>query len=266
MQLHQFVVAGLALVAVGCGGGSGGDPDAGGSDATVGPDGSCGSACDQDGDGVLDEDDQCPDTSAIGIVNDVGCNDAQVDPMLEDTFPPYGLTWTPAGDFGRAGGMTWTYTGIQRGDLFHIYWIVCDDPATLCGLSLDGPIDVAAENLVFSAADSDLPAGKLVLVFTTQITLFDSSVVPLNGRVTLNLADAADAPAPFADVGTLGVTARAATHGAIILGAGFKVTAIGEVDDGTSGWTPYLDYFDSAHKPDPFEPVTVSFGGWFYDE
>ena len=55
-------------------------------------------------------------------------------------FPPFGLTWTPSGELGRAGGLTWTYTGIQRGDLFHIWWVVCDDPGMPCGLSLDGPI------------------------------------------------------------------------------------------------------------------------------
>ena len=59
---------------------------------------------------------------------------------------PRSETWTSTGELGRVGGLTWTYTGIDRGDLFHIYWIVCDDPAEPCGLSLDGPIaDVLPE-------------------------------------------------------------------------------------------------------------------------
>ena len=49
-----------------------------------------------------------------------GAPDAPRAPQLEQNFPPYGLTWTPSGDLGRPGGLTWTYTGIQRGSLLHI--------------------------------------------------------------------------------------------------------------------------------------------------
>ena len=115
-------------------------------------DASCGDLCDQDGDGVVDGTDQCPNTPHGAVVNDVGCADSQLTATLDPTFPPYGLTWTPTGDLGRAGGLTWTYVGIQRMDLFHIYWIICDDPATPCGLSLDGPIDDPAESWQFSVS------------------------------------------------------------------------------------------------------------------
>src|SRR5579863_9876707 len=33
--------------------------------------------------------------------------DAPRTPKLDSTFPPYGLTWTPSGNLGRAGGLTW---------------------------------------------------------------------------------------------------------------------------------------------------------------
>jgi hypothetical protein len=284
MNLHHLLITASAIVGVACGGGSGGNPDASGSpdasenhdadqspdagtpDAAVDVDSSCGAPCDEDGDGVSDDVDQCPGTSASAVVNDVGCSDAQVEPTLQETWPPYGLTWTPAGDMGRPGGMTWTYTGIAHGDRFHIYWLPCDDPVDLCGLSLDGPIDDAGEHLVFSAADSDLPAGKLVLINTTQIQHADTTFVALNGRVTLTIVDAADAPIAIETVGALGVTARAATHGVELLGTGFKVTVVGEVQESGSAWTPYQDYFDAAPKPDPYPPLTVSFGGSFYDE
>src|SRR5256885_16739358 len=93
-------------------------------------DASWGDMCAADKDGVFDQTDQCPNTPMGEPVNTVGCADSQLTAMLETVFPPYNLTWTPGGDPGRAGGLTWTYVGIERGDLFHIWWIVCDDPAT----------------------------------------------------------------------------------------------------------------------------------------
>ena len=144
------------------------------------PDAGCGDKCDADGDGVVDGSDQCPHTSSIEVVNMVGCADSQLTATLQP-FPAFGLTWTPTGDLGRAGGLTWTYVGIQRKDLFHIDWIICDDPATPCGLSLDGPIDGIDEGWTFSAADSDLPNGKIVYKNTTHVLLADNTTPQLTG-------------------------------------------------------------------------------------
>jgi hypothetical protein len=187
--------------------------------------------------------------------------------MLQETFPPYGLTFTQEGDPGRAGGMTWTYTGIQRADMFHIYWIVCDDPATPCGLSLDGAIDPPAENWQISATDTDFPDGKLVFTNTTHILLADTSTPQLSGRLTVTIVDASNAPVPFANVLILGVTARAGKYGAEIKGTGYKVVALAEVQDpATAAWTPYLDYYDAAATPATGASTSTSFGGSFYDE
>ncbi len=243
-------------------------------DGGVIPDGAlpCTGSCngDEDGDGVPDGTDKCPGTPKNAKVNKDGCADSQLKPKLEPNFPPYGLTWTPTGSLGRAGGLTWTYTGIDRGDLFHIYWIVCDDPADPCGLSLDGPIDAPGESWAYSAGDSDLPNGKLVFTNTTNILLADSSKVPLSGRLTVTIVDASDAPIPFVDVGTLGVTARDGQYGAEITGTGYKVTALAEVEDSnTSTWTPYDDYYDAAPTADTGDAggnVYVSFGASFYDK
>ena len=228
------------------------------------------SSCDQDGDGVTDDKDKCPGTPAGAVVNSVGCADLQLTPKLEPTFPSYGLAWTPTGDLGRAGGLTWTYTGIQRGDLFHIYWIVCDDPATPCGLSLHGPI-APSDGWQFDATDSNLPSGKLVFTNTTEILLADAGAPSsLSGRLTVTIVDASNAAIPFADVATLGVTALAGKYGAEIKGTGFKVMALAEVKDAvTSTWTPYMDYYDAAATPDTGDAggnAFMSFGGSFYDK
>jgi len=194
-------------------------------------------------------------------------SDAPVGPKLETTWPPYGLNWTSTGDLGRAGGLTWTYTGINRGTLLHIYWVVCDDPSMPCGLSLDGPITTSSD-WVFSATDSDLGNGKLVFTDSTTIVTADAGTVPLSGRLTVTIVDAGSAAIPFATVASLGVTARDGKYGAEIKGTGFKVTALAEVEDTvTSTWTPYLDYYDAAHTvPPEAGNAYVSFGGWFYDE
>jgi hypothetical protein len=230
------------------------------------PDASCGDLCDQDGDGVVDGSDQCPDTPPGQVVNHVGCADSQLVAMLDPTFPPYGLTWTSAGDLGRAGGLTWTYIGIQRSDLFHIDWILCDDPAEACGLSLDGPIDSPAEAWHFSA-DSDLVNGKLVFVNSTHILLADSTTPALAGRLTLTIVDANNAAIPFAGVAMLGVTGRLGEYGAEITGTAFTLVAIAEVQNPvTLTWTPFQDYYDAAATPPAGGGESSSFGGSFYDK
>jgi hypothetical protein len=228
---------------------------------------SCGASCDQDGDGVSDGIDQCADTPTGEVVNQVGCADSQLTPTLEPEFPPYGLTWTTAGDLGRDGGLTWTYTSIQRGDMFHIYWIVCDDPATPCGISLDGPIDAPSENWQFSAADSDLAAGRLVFTNTTQVPIADESPRPLSGRLTITIGDLDSVAIPSADVTSLGVSTRMGEAGAEITGTSFRVVMLAEVQDSlTSTWTPYLDYYDAAPTPDTGAETYMSIAGSFYDE
>ncbi len=230
-------------------------------------DASCGDHCDHDGDGVVDGTDKCPDTATGATVNHDGCSDSQLTSTLEPSFPPYGLTWTSAGDLGRAGGLTWTYINIERTDLFHIDWIICDDPATPCGLSLDGPIDVAAENWQFSSIDSDPANGKLVFSNATHILLADTTMPALIGRLTMTIVDGSDVPIHFADVTALGVTtARTGTYGAEIMGTSFKVVALAEVQATAPTWTPYMDYYDAASTPVTGGGATTSYGGSFYDK
>jgi len=234
------------------------DPDAG-----PAPDASCGDHCDHDNDGVFDGSDQCADTPMGEVVNHAGCSDSQLTSALVP-FPPFGLTWTPAGDLGRAGGMTWTYVGIQRSDLFHIDWIICDDPATPCGVSLDGAVD-ATETWQRDATNSDLPNGKLVFTNTTHIALADLTMPVLTGRLTLTIVDATSAPIPFAGVAALHVPARDGQYGAEVGGTAFTITAIIEVQAAaTTTWTPYLDYYDAAPTPTTGGSTAVSFGGSFY--
>jgi hypothetical protein len=254
--LFAFAFVGCAQAKTGTGtdGGVGGDAKM--------PDASCGTTCDGDKDGVYDQDDQCPMTPASETVNDEGCADSQLTATLQP-FPPFNLTWTPTGDPGKAGGLIWNYDGIEREDLFHIYWLVCDDPATPCGISLDGPLDVAAEYWAFSAADSNLAAGRLVFTNTTH-KLDDHTTPQLSGRLTIVASDASVA-IPFADVATLKVTPRSGLYGVEVKGVSYKITVLGEVQDPQSqNWVPYVDYYNAAPTPTAGGGVTSSFGGSFY--
>lgn len=259
----QHVIVGI-LTAAGCAHGGSGGGGGGGDDVMV--DGSCGDHCDADADGVVDGMDKCGNTPSGETVNGDGCADSQLTPTLEPMFPPYMLVWTSGGDLGRAGGLMWTYEGIQRGDLFHIYWILCDDPIEACGLSLDGPIDNPSESWKFSAADSDLPAGKVVFTNITSIALDGGGTAALDGRLTVRIVDATDVALPFATVNALGVPARAGGYGAEIPGTGYKVSALAEVRGTSATWTPYLDYYDAAPTPMMGGSTSVSFGASFYSK
>jgi hypothetical protein len=262
----MFAIAAVALplAVAGCSHANGGDDDNGTVDAGGGDAAQCGDACDSDQDGVVDAADECPNTPPEVPVNRAGCSDSQVSPTLEPDFPPFGLTWTPTGDIGRAGGLTWTYEGIDRTDRFHIYWVVCDDPATPCGVSLDGPIDAAPENWTFSTL-SALGAGRLIFDNAPTIRLADNTTTQLTGRLVMTIKDGFGNPLPFAPAASLNIPARTGMYAAPIPGVGFTVTAIIEVQDSAAVWTPYLDYYDAAATPDPGS-TSVSFGGSFYSE
>lgn len=216
---------------------------------------------------MLDDEDECEATPTGETVNPVGCSDSQVDPVLNgEDWPPYGLTFTTSGNIGRPGGGNWTYTAIDHRDLFHIWWVPCDDPSYSCGLSMDGNVFAANEEWVFDAANSNLPGGVLVFTNTTNIVLFDNSTPALTGRLTLTITGAGQ-PLPFLDVASIGLVPREGSFAAEIPGAAYLVNMIIDVQDTPGGaWTPYLDYFDAAQTMDGGPQANVSFGGTFYEE
>jgi hypothetical protein len=75
-----------------------------------------------------------------------------------------------------------------------------------------------------------------------------------------------NAPLPFADLATLGVTGRDGQYGVEIPATAFTLVMSIEVQDSTAAWVPYLDYFDAAPTPDPGPGTAMSIGGSFYDE
>ena len=259
MRIEHLALAMVA--AAGCA--RGGDGGGGGGGETV--DGSCGDQCDSDSDGVSTRWTSARTRRRARWSTAKGALTRSSRQSSSPTFPPYNLMWTSGGDIGRPGGLTWTYEGIQRGDLFHIYWIICDDPLQPCGISLDGPIDKPSESWKFSATDSDLPAGKVVFTNITAIALDGGSSQALDGRLTIR-----SCPRRTSRFRSDRQRARRARACGCLWrrdsGTGYKVAALIEVRDTSGTWTPYLDYYDAAPTPMMGGSTSVSFGASFYSK
>jgi hypothetical protein len=249
--------------------GAGGTTGAAGSGGTGGAGGTTGAA-DADGDGVPDVLDLCPGTAASAAVNSRGCAASQVVAKRNDTFPSYGLTFTKTGDPGRAGGVTFAYTGIDfstDGGHFNIYWVPNDDAAFgPYGISLDGPVE-APETWTLSAGESSLPGGVAVFHGNTKIHLFDGSTPALQSRLTLT-ATSGSTPLAWQTTADLAITAELGTMALEIphvAASTFTVVAKAEVFNG-SAWVPYLDDYDAAKTPPEAKEAFISYGGSFYDK
>jgi hypothetical protein len=249
------------------GGGAGGSGGAGG----AGGAGGMGGAPDSDGDGVPDVLDLCPNTPPMTVVNSRGCSESQaVAKVNADTFPPYGSMFTQTGDPGRAGGVTYAYTGINfasDGGLFDIYWVLNDDSAFgPYGISLDGPV-MMAETWTLSGSDSMLPNGVAVFTGNTHIHLFDGSLPPLMSRLTVTATSGSN-PLAWQTTANLGIMADLGTMVVQVpkgMASALTINAKAEVFDGTN-WVPYLDYYDAAKTPPEAKEAYISYGGSFYQK
>jgi len=224
-----------------------------------------GTAPDSDGDGIPDAVDACPGTPAGSAVNAAGCALSQTMARANPAFPPYGLTLTSMGNSGRAGGLTWNYTGINTSGHFAIYWVALDDPAFgPYGISLNGPVQ-AGTAVALSTADSNLAAGLAVFEGTTSIALLTGTIaVPT--RLILSVVDQASNPIPWQTTAALGIDADLGTYALVVptvANAGFTVNAQAQVFNGIV-WQPYLDYYDAAAKVSSGNAF-ISYGGTFYD-
>jgi hypothetical protein len=230
---------------------------------------SSGMAPDSDGDGVPDALDACPGTPPGSAVNSAGCALAQTTAKVNPAFPPYGLTFTESGTSGRAGGLTWNFSGIDfssGGGKFAIYWVANDDPAFgPYGISLNGPV-TAPSAVAVSVADSNLAGGVAVLEGTTSIQLLNGTTPTLQTRLVLTAVDKTSNPLPWQTTAALGITGDLGTVALQIpdvASSGFTVNAQAQVWNGSS-WEAYLDYYDAASRASSGNAF-ISYGGSFYD-
>jgi uncharacterized repeat protein (TIGR01451 family) len=185
-----------------------------------------------------------------------------VGPVQPGAAPLTGVSFGSAGDIGRPGGLTYSFSGLTGGLLAQfqsLEWGPASGNAVQ--LAMDGAIDASNETLTFNPGASDLANGKAVWVGTAQYPIAQPSIViPLLTRFTITARDAFNVP----------ITAFIATSGygdgaTVSVTGNFSANLLYEVsDDGGATWTPAKTYFD-AHQNFPANSIQNSFtGGFFY--
>ncbi|HVM45756.1 MAG TPA: PKD domain-containing protein [Candidatus Thermoplasmatota archaeon] len=175
--------------------------------------------------------------------------------------PPGGVTLTPSGHLGRAGGLTWSYADLDMDRFNGIWWGPAS--ATSFRFALDGAIDAAGETLVFDFG-SDTAAGQARWVGTTSVRHFSGGAwvvqsIPL--RLTLRAMLPDNAPIPFVDPASVGLDGDL---GAVVAVPGdYKVHVLLE-GQRNGVWTPAYDLYDSLQTDPACSCVRLSVGAGFY--
>src|SRR5690348_15764133 len=84
-------------------------------------------------------------------------------PVQPGAAPPRTVSFTAAGDIGRPGGLTYTFSGLTSGLLAQfnsLEWGPADTNSVQ--LAMDGAINAPGETLTFDSGASDLAGGRAV--------------------------------------------------------------------------------------------------------
>lgn len=188
-------------------------------------------------------------------------------PVQPGAAPFTGVTYTASGDIGKAGGLTWTFSGLtgQLAQFQSLEWGPTDPSAVQLAMNGDNTFSTAGQTLAFDAGASDLANGKAVWSGSTPYPIAQpAETLSLLTRFTMTATDASSAPitgfkatgSSYGDGATVPVTGDFSAH---LL---FEVS-----DDNGATWTPATDYFN-AHQNilgPPANSVQSSFnGGFFY--
>jgi len=110
--------------------------------------------------------------------------------------PLTGVTFPSTGDIGRAGGLTYTFSGLTG--LMSQFQTLEWGPAApnSVQLSMNGPITGPANTLTFNLGASDLANGKAVWTGTAQYPVAQppQTTISLQTRFTMTARDANNAP------------------------------------------------------------------------
>jgi uncharacterized repeat protein (TIGR01451 family) len=161
-------------------------------------------------------------------------------------FPAPGSgTWTSTGtptggEIGKAGGITWSYTGVDPTQFDQMVWGLGYPtfPATF-----SFGLDTAA--LAFDPATSSLSGGVLNFTGSAEFPNLDGSTPSYPVRLQVTTATG---PSAFVDPGSLtGLTVDPGAGGVLPVTGDFSVNLIIEVStDGGTTWTPANDYFNNT--------------------
>src|SRR5690348_13026267 len=183
-----------------------------------------------------------------------------IGPVQPGVAPLSGVTFPSTGDIGRAGGLTYTFSGVTglMSQFQTLEWGPADPNSVQ--LSMDGPITGPSNTLTFDPNDSNLAAGKAVWLGSAVYPIAQPpGTIPLLTRFTMTAKDTNNVP----------ITGFNATSGygdgaTVPVSGDFSANLLFEVSDnnGTS-WTPAKDYFD-AHQNVPSNEMFSSFTGAFF--
>ena len=161
-------------------------------------------------------------------------------------FPAPGSgTWTSTGtptggEIGMAGGITWTYTGVDPTQFDQMVWGLGypDFPSTF-SFGLD------TATLAFDPTTSSLSGGVLNFTGSAKFPNLDGSTPTYPIRLTVTTVTG---PAAFvAPADLTGLTVDPSAGGVLPVTEDFSVNLIIEVStDGGTTWTPANDYFNNT--------------------
>jgi uncharacterized repeat protein (TIGR01451 family) len=183
---------------------------------------------------------------ALAAVMTTSATPAAADATIGPVFPAPGSgTWTSTGtptggEIGKAGGITWSYTGVDPTQFNQMVWGLGYPtfPATF-SFGLD------TATLAFNPATSNLSGGTLDFSGTAQFPNLDGSTpsYPVRLRITTQTGPAAfEAPASLT-----GLTVDPSVGGVLPVTGDFSINLIIEVStDGGTTWTPANDYFNNT--------------------
>jgi uncharacterized repeat protein (TIGR01451 family) len=191
-------------------------------------------------------------------------------PFVPTTTQPFpGMAWTPVGgDSGFAGGETWTYQDWDSTGYPYLAWGPADEDGTQ--LAFDGTVDSPGETMTFSPQASDLSAGRMRWLGSSQLWYMVSGDIltsqTFDTRFTVQVADHEGQPLPLVATIDLPAEGFMATLPPSVGDVGgvlvvdeittdpvqFSANLLFEVDtDPTAGedWAPALEFYNSFTHP-----------------
>jgi uncharacterized repeat protein (TIGR01451 family) len=170
-------------------------------------------------------------------------------PTVGPVFPAPGSgTWTSTGtpmggEIGKAGGITWSYTGVDPTQFLQMVWGLGYPtiPSTFSfGLN--------TATLAYDPAMSNLAGGSLVFSGSAQFPNLDLTTPTYPVRLVVTTLTG---PTAFVTPASLsGLTVDPSAGGVLPVTGDFSVNLIIEVStDGGVTWTPANDYFNSTPHP-----------------
>src|SRR5215831_20707601 len=178
-------------------------------------------------------------------------------PVQPGIAPFTGVSFTTAGDIGRAGGLTYSFSGLTpalMAQFQDLEWGPAD--ATAVQLSMDGNAGFTepGQTLEFSAPQSDLAGGMARWTGTSQYPIAQPpQTLTLLTRFTMQANPPLNATTGYGDGATTTVAGN------------FSVNLLFEVSaDGGATWTPAKDYFDAQQNVSANSIQSSFLGGFFY--